>query len=66
MSSIDPAIRTVLQARSAEVDQQIQYALAARALRAVERQGETALRMLQATSQPGKSHAKGDHFDAIA
>jgi len=66
MSSINHAVENVIQAKSAAVDQQIQYALAAKALKASKAQGEAAVQLLETASRLGKAHGKGANFDAVA
>ena len=68
MSTINSAIENVIQAKSAAVDQQIQFALAAKALQATKAQGDAAVRLLESASliSQSKAHGKGVHFDASA
>jgi len=66
MSSIDPAISSVLAAKQAAVKSQIAFALAAKSLDAQKQQGDAAVKLIDAARQTGKEIGRGTQFDAVA
>ena len=66
MSSLDPAISTVLAAQEGALQSQIQFALAGKALDAAQQNGQTANQLLDAAAQISRSLNTGGSFDGQA
>ncbi len=66
MSSIDPAIQTVLNAQQSAANTKIQFTLAAKALNVTKAQGAAMLQLLDSAANVGKSNHTGHHFDTIS
>ena len=66
MSSIDSSVAGVLAAQQAALQSNIATAIAAKALDAVEQQGQAAVELLEGAVQFSKEAGKGDQVDARA
>ncbi|NUQ61359.1 MAG: hypothetical protein HUU20_02655 [Pirellulales bacterium] len=58
------AINSVLQARQAELDSRIQFAVAKKALDVMKTQGNAVVQLIEAAGRAGKAEGAGEHFDA--
>lgn len=65
MSSIDPAISAVLNAKDNALRTQISYAVAGKQQAAAKQQGEAVNQLLEQSAQLSKSLASGHGFDAV-
>jgi hypothetical protein len=65
MSSLDPAISSVLAAKENAMRAQINYAVAAKQLDATQQQGEAVNQLLEQAAQLSKSLTSGQGFDAV-
>jgi hypothetical protein len=62
---MDPAINSVIEAKFAATQQEIAYALLAKAQAMGKVQAQAATEMLQAAANMGKAIARGQQFDAV-
>jgi hypothetical protein len=64
MSSLDPAIQSVLAAREEALSSQIGFAVAAKSLDAARQQAEAVQGLLDQAVQLSKAAGSGENFDA--
>lgn len=65
MPTIDSAIHSVLDAQAAATQQQIAYALLAKAQAATKIQGQAIANLLQQAATMGKAVGKGQQLDTV-
>lgn len=66
MSSIDPAIASVIAAKQSAVQSQIAVALAEKSLSATKQQGDAIVQLIKDAGNLGKASGRGQQFDASA
>lgn len=66
MSSIDPAIQSLLNAQQGALQNQIGFAVAAKQMDAAKQQGDAMNALLEKAAQLSKAIGAGENFDAQA
>jgi hypothetical protein len=66
MSSIDPAIASVIAAKQSAVQSQIAVALADKSLDAAKQQADALVQLMSSAGATGKAVGRGGQFDATA
>ena len=66
MSSIDPAIASVIAAKQSALQSQIAVALAEKSLSATQQQGDAIVQLINDAGNLGKALGRGTQFDATA
>lgn len=63
--STDAAINSVIDAKTAQTQSQIGFALAAKSLDAQRSQGDAMVELIEAAGQMGKAIGRGQNFDSV-
>lgn len=66
MSSIDPAVMSVIAAKNSALKSEIGFAIAAKQLNAARHQGEAVNQLLKDAAQLSRAIGKGAGFDILA
>ena len=66
LSSVDPAIASVIAAKDSAVRTQVVFAIAEKSLSAQKQQGEAMVQLLESIAQMGKAIDRGTRLDTLA